>query len=79
MLLLCGGALSGSCGCGHSLLLSLRMNHKEDKFLNLGNDLTALLRRYQEMAIGGATSHILYKLFPKEIMVVRGLDSYTTW
>ena len=32
----------------------------------------------KEMAVGGATSGILYKLLPKVIITKRGLDSYTS-
>ena len=32
----------------------------------------------KEIAGGGTTSGILYKLFPKVIITARGLDSYTT-
>ena len=32
----------------------------------------------KEMALGGATSGILYNLFPKVTITTRGLDSYTT-
>jgi hypothetical protein len=40
MLFLCSGALSG--GHGHSLPLSLRADHQENKFPSFGNELTAL-------------------------------------
>jgi len=32
----------------------------------------------KEVAVGGATSGILYNELSKEIMTARGLDSYTT-
>ena len=32
----------------------------------------------KEMAVGGATFGILYKLFSKVTIIMRGLDSYTT-
>jgi len=41
------GALSGGCGCGHNILLSLTLNHKEGKFLALENDVTAFIRSDQ--------------------------------
>jgi hypothetical protein len=34
-------------GCGHYLVFNLRENHKEDKFLGLGDDLPALLSKVQ--------------------------------
>lgn len=32
----------------------------------------------EEVALGGATSGILYKGLPKEIIIERGLNTYTT-
>ena len=37
------------------------------------------LAKIKEMAVGGATSGILYSLLPKVIIMLQGLDSYTTW
>ena len=76
LLLSCGGALSG--GRGHRLLLSLRAYHQENKFLGFGNELTALFCSNQRDAVGGATSGILYNLFPKVTITARGIHSYTT-
>jgi len=36
------------------------------------------LEDLKEMVVGGAISGILYNLFPKVIIKIRGLDSYTT-
>jgi len=40
--------------------------------------LLHFLAEIKEMAVVGATFDILYKLLPKEIIIVRRLDSYTT-
>jgi hypothetical protein len=38
-----GEALWKGHGCGFDLLFTLRENHEEDKFFDLGNDLLAFL------------------------------------
>ena len=76
LLLSCGGALSG--GCGHDLLLTLRVDHQENKLPGFGNDLMDFFAVTKEIATGGGTSGILYKLFPNVIITARGQDSYTT-
>lgn len=43
LLLLRGGTLSRGHGCGHDLPLTLRVNHKENKFPSLGDYLNAFL------------------------------------
>jgi hypothetical protein len=43
LLLLHGEALCKGHGCGFDLLFTLRENHEEDNFFDLGNDLLALL------------------------------------
>jgi hypothetical protein len=34
-------------GYGYNLMFTLRENHEEEKFLGLGNDPPAFLRKYQ--------------------------------
>jgi len=46
-LLLHGGTLPEGHGCGYDVPLSLRENHKENKFPSLGDDLTAFLSKDQ--------------------------------
>ena len=77
LLLLCKGALPGSRG--HNLLLALRENHKEKKFLVWEIILLHFFVVIKEMAVGGAISGILYNLLAKLIIIERGLDSYTTF
>jgi hypothetical protein len=60
----CSGALSG--GHGHSLPLSLRADHQENKFPGLGNELTALFCSNQRD--GGRRCYLRYSCtayFPK--------------
>ena len=58
MLLSFRGALYG--GHGHNILLSLRVNHKEDEFYGLGNDLTAFLPNDQRD--GGRRCYLWYPI-----------------
>jgi len=41
--------------------------------------LLHFLADIKEMVEGGTTSDILHNLFPKVIIAVQGLNSYTTW
>jgi hypothetical protein len=66
LLFSCSGALSG--GHGHSLPLSLRVNHQEKKFLVLEMSLLHCFAVTKEMVVGGAISGILYSLLPKVII-----------
>ena len=43
LLLLRGGTLCGGHGCGDDIPLTLKLNQKENKFPDLGDDLMALL------------------------------------
>jgi hypothetical protein len=43
----CGEIGHRGPGCGYDLSLTLRVNHKEDKFMSLRDDLHALLGRDQ--------------------------------
>ena len=45
MLFSYGGALFSGRGCGHNILLALRVNNKEETFPSMGNDLIAFLWR----------------------------------
>jgi hypothetical protein len=56
LLFSCRGALSG--GHGHSLSLSLRANHRENKFPGLRNELTALFCSNQRD--GGRRCYLWY-------------------
>ena len=47
-------------------------------FLVWEMSLLPFLVEIKEVAVGGATSGILYNELPKEIIKVRGLDSYIT-
>jgi hypothetical protein len=51
----CGGP-----GCGCNLSLTLRANHKEEKFPGLRDDLPSLLEGIKEITLGGTASGILY-------------------
>ena len=62
----------------HDLLLSLRVNHQEKNFLVLEMSLLHCFVVTKEIAAGGGTSSILYKLFPNVIVTVLGQESYTT-
>ena len=44
-LLLHGGTLPGGHGYGYDVPLCLRVNHKENKFPSLGDDLTGFLSK----------------------------------
>jgi hypothetical protein len=48
LFLLCGEIDHRGPGCGCNISLTLRANHKEDKFLDLRDDLPTLLGRDQE-------------------------------
>ena len=52
------------------------MNHEEDKFPHLRDDLIAFIYEDQRDGVGGATYGIMYNLLPKVIITVRGLNSY---
>jgi hypothetical protein len=60
LLLLCGEDMFRGHGCDHDLLFTLRANHKEDKFIVLGDDLPALLSRDQ--VNGGRMSYLWYPI-----------------
>lgn len=42
-------------------------------------NLLNFFRKIKEMVVSGATSGILYNLFPKEIIILQGIDSYIAW
>ena len=76
MLLSCGGALFG--GRGHNILLSLRVNHKENKFPSVGNDLIAFL--HNDQRDGGRQYYLWYpvQLITQSNNKVQGLELSTT-
>ena len=76
LLLLCGEIGHIGPRCGYDLSLTPRVNHEEDKFLGLRDDLPALIGRDQ-IELGGIASGILYNFLFKVIITLRGLDSYT--
>ena len=76
LLLLCGGTLCGGHGCSNDLPLTLGVNHT-DEFLVCDMSLLPFLAVIKDVAIGGATSSILYNELLKEIMTVQGLNTYT--
>lgn len=76
-LIFLGVALCGGHGCGHFLIVTLRVNQEEEKFLVL-DQMTFLhfLSEINEMEIGTTTSCILYNWLPKVWITLWGIDSY---
>ena len=68
LLLLCVGTLRRSHGCGDNLLLTLGANQTKLNFLVREMSLLPFLEVIKEVAVGGATSSILYNELFKEIM-----------
>ena len=60
------------------LLIFLKRNITKINFLVWEIILLCCFALIKEMAGGSTTSGILYKLFPKVIIIERGLESYTT-
>ena len=54
-----------SGGHGHIIFLALGVDHQENKFPGLVNELLHCFVVTKETAAGGGTSGILYNLFPK--------------
>ena len=70
LLLLRGGTLCGGHGCGDDLPLTLGVNQIKMNFLVSEMSLLHFLAMIKKVAVGGATSCILYNELPKEIITV---------
>jgi len=77
LLLLCGGTFAGVMDVAMIFPLLSERTTQKINFLVYEMSLLPFLAVIKEVAVGGATSGILYNELSKEIMTERGLDSYT--